>query len=73
MELYIILIPVQFTISKEKLYISYSKLGIGVASRVAERLKTYDLRKLGIIEKISTLDGDEPSCLVSFQEVKLCK
>ena len=39
LELYNILVQIRFTTSKGKLDIWYSKLGIGVASRVAERLK----------------------------------
>ena len=40
LELYNILAQIQFTTSKRKLDIKYRKLGIKVASRVAERLKT---------------------------------
>ena len=47
LELYNILAHVQFTTSKIKLGIYYGKLGIRVVSRVAELLKTDDLRKLG--------------------------
>ena len=53
LELYNILVPIRFATSKRKLDILYSKLGI----RVAERSKTYDLRKLGNIRKISNLGG----------------
>ena len=45
MELYNVLVQIRLTKSKTKRDIQYSKLGIGVASRVAERLKTEDLRK----------------------------
>ena len=51
------LVLIRFTTSKRKLDIYYSKLGIQVASLVAKRLKTYDLRKLGSIRKISNLGG----------------
>ena len=51
LELYSFLAQVRFTTSKAKLDIRYNKLVIRVASRVTERLKTYDLRKLGILEK----------------------
>ena len=40
LELYNILVQIQFTTSKRKLDIYYSKLGIQVASRVAKRLTT---------------------------------
>ena len=40
-ELHNISVQLRFTTSKTKLYIQYSKLGIQVASRVAERLETY--------------------------------
>ena len=33
------------------------KLGMRVASRVAEQLKTWELRKLGNDRKMSNLDG----------------
>lgn len=45
----------------EKIGFSTSKavlLDIGVASRVAKRLKSYDLRKLGKMRKKSKLGGD---------------
>ena len=51
----------------------YSKLGIRVASRVTERLKTQNLKKLGNIRKISDLGGHIAQCLVSFQKLRLCK
>ena len=73
LELYNILVKIRFTTSKRKLDISYSKLGIRVASRVTKRLKTQDPRKLGNITKISNLGGHIAQCLVSFQEPKLCK
>ena len=40
LELYNILLQIRFTTSKTKFDIQYRKLGIRVASRVAERLKT---------------------------------
>ena len=44
--------------SKTMLDIQYNKLGTRVASRVAERLKTQDLRKLRNIRKMSNLGGN---------------
>ena len=40
LELYIILVQIRFTTSKKKLDNYYSKLGMRVASRITERLKT---------------------------------
>ena len=40
LELYNVLVQIRLTTSKTKRDIEYSKLGIRVASRVAERLKT---------------------------------
>ena len=57
LELSNILVQIQFTTSKKELYIEYSKAGIGVASQVAELLKTWDFRKLGNIRKMSNLGG----------------
>ena len=71
LELYSILVQIRFPTSKRKLDIQYSKLGIRVASRIAERLRTQDLRKLGNIRKISTLGGHMAQCLVSIQELRL--
>ena len=68
---YNILVRVRFTTSKTKLNIQYSKLGLRVASRVAERLKTYDLRKLENIRKISKLGGRIGQCPASLQEIRL--
>ena len=68
-ELYNILVRVRFTTSKTKRDIQYSKLII----RVAERLKTLNLRKLGNIRKISSLGGHTASCLVCLQEIRLCQ
>ena len=73
LELYNILVKIRFTSSKTKLDIQYSKLGTRVTSRVAERLKTQDLRKLGNIRKISSLGGHIAQCLVSLQELRLCQ
>ena len=52
LELYNILVQIRFITSEKKLDIYYSKLCIRVATRVAERLKTYDLRKLENVRKI---------------------
>ena len=73
LELYNILVQIRFTTSERKLDIQYSKLGIGVASPVVERLETQDLRKLGNILRISNLGGDRAQCLVSLQELTLCE
>ena len=50
----------------------YSKLGT-VASRIAEQLRTQDLKKLGNIRKISNFGRNIAQCLVSLQELKLCQ
>ena len=42
-----------------------------VGSRVAERLKSYDLRKLGKIRKISNLGRHIAYCPVSAPEIRL--
>ena len=52
LELYNILVQIPVATSKMKLDIQYDKLGMRVASRVAEQLKTPDLRKLGNFGKI---------------------
>ena len=57
-KLYNILVKIRFTTSKTKLDIYYSKLGTRGASRVAEQLKTEDLRKLGNIRKSSNFGGN---------------
>ena len=57
--------------SETKRDIQYIKLGIRVASRVVDRRKTQDLRKLGNIWKISNLCGDIAQCPVSLPEIKL--
>ena len=56
MEFYKISVQIRLTTSKWKLDMWYWKLGTRVASWVAERLKTLDLRKLGNFRKISNLD-----------------
>ena len=71
--IYNTLVRVRFTTSKTKLNIQYSKLGVQVASRVAERLKTYDLRELENIRKISKLGGRIGQCSASLQEIRLCQ
>ena len=65
LELYNILVQVQFTTCKTKLYIQYSKLGIRAASRVVEEFKTQDLRKLENVRKISSFGEDKAQCPVS--------
>ena len=45
LELYNILVQVRFNTSKTELDIQYSKLGKRVGSRVAERLKTQEIRE----------------------------
>ena len=44
-----------------------------VASRVAKRLKTQVLRKLGNVRKISNMGGHIAQCLVSLQEPRPCE
>ena len=58
LELHNILVQVRFATSKTKLDIKYNKLRLKVASQVAARLKTYDLKKLGYFRNISNLGGD---------------
>ena len=58
LELYNVLVQIRLTTSKTKRDIYYSKHSTRVASRVAERFKTYDLRKLGNIWKTSNLQRD---------------
>ena len=53
LELYKILVQVQFPKSKTELDIQYSNIGIKVFSKVAEQLQTEDLRKLENINKNS--------------------
>ena len=68
LQLYNILLQTRFITSKRKLDVQYSKLGIRVASRVAER--SQEIRKY---RKISNLGGYIAQCLVSLQELTLCK
>ena len=52
-----------FTTSETELGYYHQKVNVRVASRVAERLKTYDLRKLGNFKKIPEMlefDGELP-------------
>ena len=71
--LYNVLVQVGVVTSKKissiSIIIQYSKLGIRVASRVAERLKTF--RKLGNIGKVLNFGGDIDECPVSLPEIKL--
>ena len=60
LELYNVLVQIRLIASKTKCDIYYSKLGVRVVSKVAERLKTQDLRKLGNIKKVSNLRGNIP-------------
>ena len=53
LELSNVLVSVRVTTSKARLGIYYNKAGVQVASRVAERLKTWYLRKLGHIRTYS--------------------
>ena len=64
LELYNILLQIRFTTSKTKSDIQYSKLCIRVASRVAERFKTQNIRILGnqeILKKCQIWVDTEPS------------
>ena len=70
LELSIVLVYVRVSTNKAKLDIQYDKIGIRVASQVAERLKTEDSRKLGNVGKISNSEGHSP--VVSLpSEIKL--
>ena len=71
LELYNILVQVRFITCETKLHMQYSKLDTRVASQVAERIKTQDLRNLGNIRKISNLGGGKVQCPVSLQEIRL--
>ena len=71
LKLYNILVKIRFTTSKTKFDAQYSKLGTRVASRVAERLETQDLRELGDIRKFLNLSGHIAQCLVSLHELRL--
>ena len=70
LELHILLLQVRLATSKTKFDIWYHKIGIRIASRVAERCKTYDLRKIGNVGKILSLVGDIAQFPVSFSEIK---
>ena len=53
-----------FTTSEMELDYFHKEASVGVAPRVAERLKTKDLRKLGDFQKISEMlgfDGEYPA------------
>ena len=54
-----------------KWYLIFRITKMEVASQVAKRLKTLDLRKLGNIRKISKLGGDRAQCPVFFPEISL--
>ena len=60
-KLYNILVQVRFTTNKRKLDIQYRKPSI----RIAEKLKTIKLRKLGNIRKISGYVGHIAQCPIS--------
>ena len=63
---------VRIATSKTILDIYYNKLDTrGVALRVAERLKTQDLRKLGDIRNMSNLGEDAAQCPDFLPEIKL--
>ena len=69
LELYNILVQVRFNTSKTELDIQYSKLGKRVGSRVAERFKTQDLRKLGNIRKSQIWVDTKPSAQSPFKKL----
>ena len=71
LELFNNLVQVQIATSKTKLGLQYNKLGTRVVSRVAESLRTQDLRKLGNIQKMSNVGGDIAQCSVLFAEIKV--
>ena len=73
MELYNALVQILVATSKTKLDIQCNKHGIRVTSRVAEQLKTQDLRKLGNIGKISNFGRHIAQRPVSVPEIKLWK
>ena len=51
-----------FTTSETELGYYHQKVNVRVASRAAERLKTWDLRKLGNFKKIPKIfDGEFPA------------
>ena len=58
------LVQVFFTTSETELDYYHQKVSVRVASRIAERLKTQDLRKLGNLKKIPEIlgiDGEYPT------------
>ena len=69
-ELYNILVQFRFTKSKTKLNIKYRKLSIRVASRVAERLKTQDLKgNQKILEKSQIWVSTQPTVQSPFKNL----
>ena len=64
LELYNILVHVQFTPSKARLDMNYIKLSIGVASPVVERFKSYNFVRIVNIKKVSSLGGLIAQCSV---------
>ena len=69
-EIYNVLVQIPVATSKAKLDMQYNKLGVQVAPRVAERLKTWDLRKLGNIGKILNSGGHIAHCPdIPFQKL----
>ena len=66
-----VLIQTRLTTNKTKRNIQYTKLGITIASRVAKRLKTQDLRKSRNARKILNLCGDIAQCPVSLPEINV--
>ena len=52
-----------YTTSEKELDYYHRKVNVRVASRIVERLKTYDLKKLGNFKKIPKLgfDGEYPT------------
>ena len=75
MEFFDVLVHARFATSKTKLDIYYNKLCMWVASRVAKRLKTYNIRKLGNIRKTSNLGGDSlpPGKKIGNISQKVCR
>ena len=69
LKLYNALIQTRLTTSKTKRDIQFSKLGIRVASRVAERLKTKDIRNKKILGKSQTWMETQPSAQSPFQKL----
>ena len=65
------LVQVRIATSKTILDIYYNKLDTRVASRVAKRLKTQDLRKLGDIKNMSNLGEGAAQCPEFLPEIKL--